>query len=98
MNKTRKTVSKECCERFIDEHKPNIVKNVKFQYESDKEVYPVCEKIPIIATKNLKDKNIYNAMEFKITQIKQINNEYFFTVNSEELKENEFAESFVLSF
>lgn len=44
----------------------------------------------IIDTKNLKDKHVYNTMEFKIRGIKQINNEDF--------SENSFAESFIPSF
>lgn len=35
-----------------------------------KEPYKVCERMPIIATKNLKDSNIFNTMEFAIDEIK----------------------------
>ena len=75
MNKTQKIVSKECCERFTEEHKPKVVKKVRFKYENENEEYSVCEKMPIIATTNLKDKHIYYTMEFKIRGIKWINNE-----------------------
>ena len=98
LNKTRKVINKECCERFIKKYKPKIVKKVKFHYEQESEMYSICEKMPIIATKNLKDKNIYNTMEFIISWLKQINNEYFFTVNNEDFNEQEFAQSFIPSF
>ena len=87
-NKTRKAINKECCEWLIQEHKPKVVKKVKFQYKNDKEKYSICEKMPIIATTNSKEKHIYNTMEFKILGIKQINDKYFFAVNNEEFSEN----------
>ena len=43
-----------------------VVKTVKFHYENEKEEYQVCEKMPIIATTKMKEKNIYNAMELNI--------------------------------
>ena len=33
--------------------------------------------MPIVVTKNLKDKHIYNKMQFKIWEVKQINNVFF---------------------
>ena len=33
LNKTYKGINKECCESFIQEHKPTVVKNIKFQWK-----------------------------------------------------------------
>ena len=74
------------------------MKEVKLHCESDTEVYPVCERMPIMATKNLKAMNIFNTMEFKIRQIMCEDNKYFFMINNERFTEKEFSECFISSF
>lgn len=66
LNSTRQKVTKECCDRFT-EGKQSY--EVEFIYDSNKEVYPVCAGIPVLATTNLKTEEIYNMMEFKVERI-----------------------------
>ena len=40
-----------------------------FQYKGEKESYSVCEWVLVMATANIKEKNIYNTMEFVIEKI-----------------------------
>lgn len=48
----------------------------------------------VLATKNIKDKGIFNTMEFKIEEIK----DNTFKVNNEGFDEKTFSESFIPSF
>ena len=50
--------------------------------------------MPVLATINIKDKNIFNTMEFKIEDIK----ENKFKINNEWFDKNVFAVSFIPSF
>ena len=67
---------------------------VDFKYDNKKESYKVCQNIPILATKNIKDKGIFNTMEFII---EEINNDRF-KVNNDWYDEKEFSELFIPSF
>ena len=53
--------------------------------------------MPIMATANLKDKHIYNTMEFKVRGIKQVNDKCLFTINGQELSEDGFSKAFISS-
>ena len=78
---------------------PRLLKKVKFQYKNDKEKYSVCEKMPIIATTNLKEKHIYiyiyNTMEFQIWGINQINDKYFQKIHLQSRLYNRFVSLFI---
>ena len=91
LNSTRTKVNTECCNIFT-KNKEHIV--VNFKYNNKREEYKVCEKMPVIATTNIKDKEIFNTAEYKIQEIDEtevmINNEWYGLV--------EFSESFVPSF
>ena len=65
LNSTRIKISNECCNRFT---KNEEYKTVDFSYNNKKESYKVCKGMPVIATQNLKDKNIFNTMEFTIDE------------------------------
>lgn len=90
--------NKESCERLIKERKPDIFADVEFKYENKTEIYPICEKMPVITTKNIKELNIFNSMEFKIRQIQKVEDEYLFTVNCNDFSEEEFVESSIPAF
>ena len=89
LNSTHIKVNTECCDRFIEE-KNKIPTTVKFTYNNKKEIY-VCTKMPILATQNMKDKGIFNTMEFVIEDIKQNQ----FKINNEWFDKKDFSENFI---
>lgn len=91
LNSTRIKVNTDCCNQFT---KGKKYATVDFKYENKKETYKVCQNMPVLATQNIKDKKIFNAMEFTIEEIQ--NNR--FKVNDEWYDEKEFSESFIPSF
>ena len=66
LNSTRKRVTTECCNNFVVDKKRM---NITFKYNNGKESYDVCIGMPVIATTNIKDKEIFNTMEFEIQDI-----------------------------
>ena len=93
LNSTRIKVTQECCERFIKENNRSYT-TVNFKYNGGKESYPVCKGMPILATQNINDKQVFNTMEFVIEEI--FGNE--FKVNNETYELDVFSESFIPSF
>ena len=93
LNSTRAKVTYECCDRFIKENDKNYTV-VDFKYNSKKETYNICEGMPVLATQNIKDKKIFNTMEFVIEEIKNDK----FKVNNEWFEESEFAQNFIPAF
>ena len=91
LNKTRINVNTECCNRFTQGKRYVIV---DFKYDNKKETYNVGIDMPVLATTNIKDKKIFNTMEFKIEDIK----ENKFKINNEWFDKNMFAVSFIPSF
>ena len=88
MNSTRIKVTTECCDRL------DVLKKVNFLYNNKRETYNVCVGIPVLATKNIKDEEIFNTMQFKIDDI----DDRTFKINNIWFDEKEFAENFVPSF
>ena len=78
LNSTRIKVNPECCNQFT---KGKRYVTIDFKYDNKKETYRVCKNMPILATDNIKDKEIFNTMEFVIEDIKdnkhKVNNEWF---------------------
>ena len=91
LNSTGIKVNTECCQKFTRDKKHVIV---EFKYNNKRESYQVCKGMPILATQNMKDKQIFNTMEFIIEDIS--NNQ--FKINNEWFEQNEFSESFIPSF
>ena len=91
LNSTRVRVNTQCCDQFT---KDKGYKTVEFKYDNKKETYKVCQGMPIIATTNIKDKNIFNTMEFVIEKMKN----KAFKINNEWYDIKEFSESFIPSF
>jgi len=91
LNSTRKLVNADCCNQFTKDKK---YETVEFTYNNMKESYKVCKNMPIIATTNLKDKEIFNSMEFVVEKIR----DNFFKVNNEWYNKEQFSESFIPSF
>lgn len=91
LNSTRIKINTDCCNQFTEGKQYTIV---DFKYDNKKESYKVCRNIPILATKNIKDKGIFNTMEFVIEEI----NNNRSRVNNDWYDEKEFSESFIPSF
>ena len=50
-----------------------------------------------MATSNIKEKNIYNTMEFVIEKIEKCG-EHFFHIDNKQFDEEDFSKSFIPSF
>ena len=57
LNETRRLVTENCCNRFV-ENKQSY--EINFKYKSRIEKYKVCIGMPVIATKNMKKKDMRN--------------------------------------
>ena len=91
LNSTRVRINTECCDQFV---KGKRYETIDFKYNGKKETYKVCLNMPLLAIQNIKDKKIFNTMEFTIEEIQ--NNR--FKVNNEWYDKKEFSESFIPSF
>ena len=66
LNDTRRAVTKNCCDRFVEN---KVSHEINFKYKSQIEKYKVCIGMPVIATQNMKKHEMYNMMEFQIDNI-----------------------------
>ena len=95
-NKTRRRVTKESCERYVQE---KVSHEVNFLYDAKLEKYKVCVVMPVIATTNIKKYEMYNMMEFEIEHInKDSNGVLIFTVNKQQFTIHEFRKSVLPNF
>lgn len=95
-NKTRRGVTKDCCDRFVQEKDSH---EVNFLYDSNIEKYKVCEGMPVIATTNMKNYEMCNMMEFETENInKDGNGVLYFIVNKQQFTMQEFRKSFLPNF
>ena len=69
-------VNTECCNKFT---KGKRYITVDFKYDKKKETYRECKNMQVLATQNIKDKNIFNTMEFAIEEIND--NQFRVTTN-----------------
>ena len=91
LNTTRIKINKECCDRFVFDKE---YKSVDFKYNGKTEKYKVCIGMPLIATQNIKIKEIFNTMEFTIGNITDDG----FEIHNELFSDSEFGETFIPSF
>ena len=91
LNSTRIRVNTECCNRFVKGKRHEII---DFKYNGKKETYKVCIGMPLIATKNLKVKDIFNTIKFVVQDIV----DSIFKVDEQWFEAGEFCESFIPSF
>ena len=91
LNSTRIEVNTICCDIFTkdEEHV-----TVNFKYDGRRESYKVCQKMPILATTNIKERRVFNTMEF---EIEEISGEQF-KIHGDWYDLNEFSECFIPSF
>ena len=96
LNETRCVVTEDCCNRFVKDKEHH---EINFKYKSRIEKYEVCITMPVIATQNMKKRNMFDMMEFKIESINE-NNEgnLEFVIYDELFSLNVFRESFLPNF
>lgn len=92
MNETGRQVTKECCDRYV---KDKTSYEINFKYKSQIEKYHVCVGMPVICTQNMKSKNMFNMMKFKI---EEIYGDLMFRINNEDFDKNEFRSNFLPNF
>ena len=91
LNSTRIKIINQCCDMFT---KDKRYETVDFKYNNKKETYKVCNRMPVIATQNIKDKEIFNTMEFEIQDM----DDRGYKINNIWFEPKEFSESFIPSF
>ena len=79
LNDTRRAVTKDCCNKYV-ENKRSC--EINFKYKSQVEKYKVCIGMPVIATQNMKKRDMFNMMEFTIDDI--LNGRQVFNDSSDE--------------
>lgn len=87
LNDTSIKVNEECCKRFSQGME--TIK-VNFRYNNKRGANDVCKGVPVIATTNLKNHEIFNTMEFIVEDICER-----IKIDGEELEIKEFAKSFI---
>ena len=91
LNKTRIEVNKRCCDKFAEDKE---YEEVVFKYNDKKEEYKVCVGMPVIATENMKDREIFNTMEFLVESISEDSIE----IDGQDFDYTTFSQSFIPSF
>ena len=91
LNKTRIEVNTRCCDKFVEGKE---YESVIFKYNDKKEEYKVCTGMPVMATENMKDREIFNTMEFLVESI----SEDLFEIDGQDFDYKTFSQSFIPSF
>ncbi|XP_068692468.1 uncharacterized protein [Montipora foliosa] len=91
LNKTRIEVNTHCCNKFAEDKE---YEEVVFKYNDKNEEYKVCAGMPVMATENMKDREIFNTMEFEIQSV----SEDLFEIDGQEFDLCTFSKSFIPSF
>jgi hypothetical protein len=68
LNSTKRKVMSRCCKAFVDKHKrkPTVF---EFQYMGKTETCSICRGMPVIATTNIKESNMFNTCDFGVKSI-----------------------------
>ena len=95
-NKTRRRITQECCNRYTENL--DYVK-IEFKYKGPKERYRIAVNMPMLVTKNMRNKEMYNMQQYKIDKIQE-NDEgnLEFILNGQTFSHSEFRESFIPAF
>ena len=67
LTETRRGVTEACCNRFT---KDKDYHEIKFKYKGRKEQYRLATGMQFLATKNIAQREVFNMMEFKLTDIR----------------------------
>ena len=95
-NKTRRRITQECCNRYTE----NLdYMKIEFKYKGPKERYRIAVNMPMLVTKNMRNKEMYNMQQYKIDKIQE-NDEgnLEFILNGQTFSHSEFRESFISAF
>ena len=96
LNDTRRRVTESCCNRFVEDKSSY---EINFKYKSRIEKYKVCIGMPVIATENMKNYDVYNMMEYTIDNIDKNNKRQLpFHINNETFNYDEFRKNFLSNF
>ena len=96
LNKTRRRITEDCCNRFSADKESMLV---GFQYQGRLEKYMIAAEMPLLVTKNMRQHNLFNNQACKINTFDE--NEV--VVEDEEhnmitMKLSEFRDSFIAAF
>ena len=96
LNKTRRHVTQECCKTFTENKE---YYEIEFKYKEPKERYRIAANMPMLVTKNMRNKEMYNMQQYNIDSINEndIGN-LEFTLSGQTFSHNEFRESFIPEF
>ena len=68
LNKTRRYVTQECCNRFTENLK---YYKIDFKYQGHREKYKVAVGMPMIVTQNMRNKDMFNMEQYNIESINE---------------------------
>ena len=96
LNKTRRRITEDCCNRFSADKESMLV---GCRYQGKLEKYSIAPEMPLLVTKNMRHHNLFNNQECKINNF----NESGVVVEDEEhnmitLKLMEFRDGFIPAF
>ena len=93
LNKTRRQVTQECCNRFTENLK---YYEIDFKYQGHREKYKVAVGMPMIVTQNMRSKDMFNMELYNIDSINENDESNLeFTLNGTVFSHSEFRESFI---
>ena len=68
MNKTRRRVTQECCDKYTE----NLdYEKVNFKYQGRGEKYKVAARMPMLVTQNMRNKDMFNMQQFGTDKIEE---------------------------
>ena len=68
LNKTRRHVTQECCNRYTENEE---YYQIEFKYKGPKERYRIAVNMPMLVTKNMRNKEMYNMQLYNIDSINE---------------------------
>ena len=95
-NKTRRRITQECCNRYTE----NLdYVEIEFKYKGPKERYRIATNMPMLVTKNMSNKEMYNMQQYNIDKIQENEEgDFEFILNGQTFSHSEFRESFIPAF
>ena len=96
LNKTRRHISQECCNRFTANKE---CYEIEFKYKGPKERYRIAVNMAMLGTKNMRNKEMYNMQLYNIDSInKNDEGNLEFMLNGQTFSHSEFRESLIPAF
>ena len=96
LNKTRRHVTQECCNRFTENLE---YVEIEFKYKGPKERYRIAVNMLMLVTKNMRNKEIYNMQQYNIDSINENDmGNLVLMLNGQTFSHSEFRKSFIPAF